>query len=136
MLALIAGSGFYITNTSFIYCEIGHSGQVSKEDGRGSRTQPKVGYEEEWDLARQRAKTADVSVLEWLNGVATYAEKRQRDLADFRTSCRWSLERAKNGEGTPFNPDTFLEDAKRWAQERDEANIPISDDQKPADTHG
>lgn len=63
-------------------------------------------------------------------------EKRKRDLAAFRARCRRSLERAKHGEGTPFNPDTFLEDAKRWAQERDEAQIRISDDQKPADTLG
>ena len=98
--------------------------------------QPKVRYEEDWELARQRAKAADVSVEEWLYGVATYDEKRKRDLAEFRESCHRSLERVKNGEGTPFNPDTFLEDTKRWAQERDEANIPISDDQKPADTLG
>ena len=63
-------------------------------------------------------------------------EMRKRDLAAFRASCRRALERAKKGEGTPFNPDTFLEDAKRWAQERDEAQIRISDDQKPADTLG
>lgn len=98
--------------------------------------QPNVTYQEDWELARQRAKAANVSVGEWLNGVATYDEKRKRDLAEFRANCHRSLERAKNGEGTPFNPDTFLEDTKRWAQERDEANIPISDDQKPADTLG
>ena len=98
--------------------------------------QPNVTYQEDWELARQRAQAANVSVGEWLNGVATYDEKRKRDLADFRASCRRSLERLKDGEGTPFKPDTFLEDAKRWAQERDEANIPISDDQKPADTLG
>ena len=63
-------------------------------------------------------------------------EKRKRDLAAYRASCRRSLERAKKGEGTPFNPDTFLEDAKRWAQERDEAQIRISDDQKPAGALG
>ena len=96
--------------------------------------QPNVTYEEDWELARQRAQAANVSVGEWLNGVAVYDEKRNRDLAEFRSSCHRSLERLKDGEGTPFNPDTFLEDAKRWAQERDEANIPISDDQKPSDT--
>ena len=63
-------------------------------------------------------------------------EKRKRHLAVFRASCRRALERANNGEGTPFNPDTFLEDAKRWAQERDETQIGKSDDQKPADTLG
>ena len=98
--------------------------------------QPDITYEADWELARQRADAANVSVEEWLNGVATYDEKRKRDLAEFRDSCRRSLERVKDGEGTPFNPDTFLEDAKRWAQERDEANIPISDDQKPADALG
>ena len=41
-----------------------------------------------------------------------------------------------NDEGTPFNPNTFLEDTKRWAQESDDANIRISDDQKPAHTLG
>ena len=95
---------------------------------------PKVMYEEDWKLARQRAEAANVSVGEWLHGVATYNEQRERDLAEFRDSCHRSLERLRNGEGTPFNPDTYLEDAKRWAQKRDEANIPISDDQKPADT--
>ena len=98
--------------------------------------QPNVTYQEDWELARQRAEAANVSVGEWLYGVATYDEKRKRDLAEFRASCHRSLERVKNAEGTPFNPDTFLEDAKRWAQERDEANIPISDDQKSADTFG
>ncbi len=98
--------------------------------------QPDVTYEADWELARQRAEAAIVSVEEWLNGVATYDEKRKRDLAEFRDNCRRSLERVRNGEGTPFNPDTFLEDAKRWAQERDEANIPISNTQKPADTLG
>lgn len=96
--------------------------------------QPNVTYEEDWELARQRAQAANVSVGEWLKGVAVYDAKRKRDLAEFRASCQQSLERLKDGEGIPFNPDTFLEDAKRWAQERDEANIPISDDQKPADT--
>ena len=91
-------------------------------------------YEEDWELARQRAEAANVSVGEWLSGVATYDEKRKRDLAEFRDSCHQSLKRVKDGEGIPFNPDTFLEDTKRWAQERDEANIPISDDQKPADS--
>lgn len=63
-------------------------------------------------------------------------EKRKRDLAEFQASCNRSLERIKDGEGTPFNPETFLEDTKRWAEERDEANIRISDDQKPTDTLG
>ena len=98
--------------------------------------QPNVTYEEDWELARQRAKAANVSVGEWLNGVATYDEKRKRDLADFQASCQRSLEGLRDGEGTAFNPDTFLEDTKRWAQERDEANVAISDDQKPADTLG
>ena len=98
--------------------------------------QPDVTYQEDLELARQRAEAANVSVGEWLNGVATYDEKRQRELAEFRANCHRSLERVKNGEGIPCNPDTFLEDAKRWAQERDKANIPISDDQKPADTLG
>lgn len=98
--------------------------------------QPDVSYEEDWELARRRAEAANVSVGEWLNGVATYDEKRKRDLAEFRDCCRRSLERVKDGRGTPFNPNTFLEDTKRWAQERDEANIPISDDQKPAHTLG
>lgn len=84
----------------------------------------------------ERAKAANVSVGEWLNGVATYDEKRKRELAEIRAGCHRSLERLKDGEGIPFNPDTFLEDAKRWAQERDEANIPISDDQQPADSLG
>lgn len=97
---------------------------------------PNAGYEEDWELARQRAQASNVSVGEWLNGVATYDEKRKRDLAEFRASCHRSLEDLKDGEGTPFNPDTFLEDTKRWAQKRDEADIPISDDQKPADTLG
>ena len=104
------------------------------DDGRGSNMQPNATYEEDWELARQRAQAANVSVGEWLNGVAVYDAKRKRDLAEFRASCHRSLERLKDGDGTPFNPDTFLEDATRWAQERDEANIPISDDQKPADT--
>lgn len=98
--------------------------------------QPNATYEEDWEWARQRAKAAKVSVGEWLNGVATYDEKRKRDLAEFRASCRRSLERLKDGEGSPFDPDTFLEDVKRWAKERDEASIPISDNQKPADTLG
>ena len=98
--------------------------------------QSNVTYEEDWELARKRAEAANVSVGEWLHGVATYDEQRKRDLAEFRASCRRSLEGLKNGEGTPFNPDTFLEDTKRWAQERDEANMPISDDQRPADTDG
>ncbi len=96
--------------------------------------QPNVTYEEDWELARQRAKAANVSVGEWLTGVATYNEKRKRAVAEFQASCHRSLEGLENGDGTPFNPDTFLEDAKRWAQERDEANIPISKDQQPADT--
>jgi len=96
--------------------------------------QPNATHEQDWELARQRAQAANISVGEWLNGVAVYDEKRKRDLAEFRASCHRSLERLNDGEGTPFNPDTFLEDAKRWAQERDEANIPIIDDQKPADT--
>ena len=78
--------------------------------------QPKVVYVEDWEFARQRAEAANLSVEEWLNGVATYDEKRKRALAEFRDSCRRSLERVKNGEGTPFNPDTFLEDTKRWAR--------------------
>ncbi len=98
--------------------------------------QPNVTYEEDWELARQRAEAAKVSVGEWLNGVATYDEKRKRDLADFRASCQRSLASQNDGEATSFNPATFLEDAKRWAQERDAANIPISDDQQPADTLG
>ncbi len=98
--------------------------------------QPNATYEEDWALARQRAQAANVSVGEWLNGVADYDEMRKRDLAGFRASCQRSLEGLRDGEGTPFNPDTFLEDTKRWAQERDEANVPISDDQKPADTLG
>ena len=98
--------------------------------------QPNVTYEEDWELARKRAKAANVSVGEWLKGVATYDEQRKRDLAEFRASCHRSLKSLKDGAGTPFNPDTFLEDVKRWAQERDEANIPISDDQRPADTDG
>ena len=98
--------------------------------------QSNVTYEEDWELARQRAEAANVSIGEWLNGVATYDEKRKRDLAESRDCCRRSLQRVIDGEGTPFNPDSFLEDTKRWAQERDEANIPISDDQKPAHTLG
>ena len=91
--------------------------------------QPDLRYQEEWKLAWQRAEAANVSVGEWLNGVATYDEKRKRDLAEFRANCHRSLEGVKDGEGTPFNPHTFLEDAKRWAKERYEANIPISDEQ-------
>ncbi len=100
--------------------------------------QPNLGlaYKEDWELARQRAQAANVSVGEWLHGVADYDEKRKRDLAAFGTSCRRSLGRLMAGEGFPFNPDTFLEDTKRWAQERDEANISICDDQKPADSPG
>ena len=79
--------------------------------------QPDVTYEQEWELARQRAEAAKVTVGAWLNGVATYDEKRKRELAEFRDRCHRSLARVKNGEGTPFNPDTFLEDAKRSAQE-------------------
>ena len=86
--------------------------------------QPNATYEEDWELARQRAQAANVSVGEWLNGVADYDEMRKRDLAVFRASCRRALERLKDGEGIPFNP------------ERDEAKVPISDDQKPADTLG
>ena len=63
-------------------------------------------------------------------------EKRKRDLAAFRGQLPAVARTGKKGEGTPFNPDTFLEDAKRWAQERDEAQVRISDDQKPAETLG
>ena len=54
--------------------------------------QPNVTYEEDWELARQRAEAANVSLGEWLNGVATYDEKRKRDLAEFRASCHRSLD--------------------------------------------
>lgn len=83
---------------------------------------------------RQSKSTPEAKRTRFSEVVGRDDEKRKRDLAAFRASCRRSLERAKDGEGTPFNPDTFLEDAKRWEQERDEAQIGISDDQKPADT--
>ena len=60
--------------------------------------QPNAMYEEDWELARQRAKAANVSVGEWLNGVATYDETRKRALAKFRDSCHRSLERAKHAD--------------------------------------
>ncbi len=83
------------------YCDIGHNGQVSEDDGRESHMQPKVTYEQDWELARQRAEAANVSVGEWLNGVATYDEKRKRNLAEFRASCHRSLERAKTVKELP-----------------------------------